>query len=245
MAGSASQRRRIPPSALGDSEDEVDAGDASSAVVRSSPPRAAEADAVCEGSSVGDVEETGEGGRVVLAGDSPVADGRTVFSVTGAAVGVEDGGAVGVGGVEVTVEDGRPVGVDGVEVAVGVDVAVGVGGVEVVVGEAVATDGTTEGEGSGVSVGEGRVGEGDKGVGADVLVGNAVVGTAVGGTSVGVAPDGVGVRVGIVCRFGCWPGLAHPAEVNPSSRITLAISNTNPSRPISNRISPLVICLLV
>jgi hypothetical protein len=89
---------------------------------------------------------------------------------------------------------------DGAAEPPGSDVGVAVtwGGVNVV-GVDVAVAGVAEDGGSAVAVLGGEVGDGVDG-GTAVPVTGAVVGVA--GSAVSVAPDGVGVRVGMVCRRG-------------------------------------------
>jgi hypothetical protein len=144
----------------------------------------------------------------------------------------------------VTEPSGAPVAVGR---GTGVDVTVG--GSEVAVTKLVGVD---EGESSGVSDGVGEMGVGEVGVnepgegdmdGAGVSVDVTAVGDAVGegwfGVSVG--PKDVGVRVGMVCRWGSWPGVAHPARANAPSKIAAAISRVSRTRPESTCARPLII----
>jgi hypothetical protein len=161
---------------------------------------------VPDGSSLSaptDEAEEGDGDTVVSFDVPAVAEGGAEADGTDAA---GDAGDC----VDVAVAGGR-VGVAGGDVAVGATI----------VGAAVDA-------GSAVSAGGGEVGGGVEG-GTDVSVGMAIVGIAVGSSEVAVAPEGVGVRVGTVCRWRFCPGVAQLTRASDASRTAPVLRSASAS----------------
>ena len=96
-------------------------------------------------------------------------------------------------------------------------------------GEVVAARGVSVGTVDGASVG---------------TIDGVAVGAGGEGICVGVASPGVGDRVGTVCRWGCWVGVAHTARTSDPRTIALLMSTTKAVLPDPDSKRPIMPLLL-